>query len=333
MVLHMTTPTSTPTSADLVRYALAAAARGWHVFPLRPRTKRPIDGFTDWETHATTDPHLIRACWARGPFNIAIACGPSRLVVVDLDKPKPGEPPPAKWAMPGVGDGVDVLAVLCEQHQQPWPSETFTVTTRRGGMHLYYTAPEGVQLRNTSGRHATGMGWLIDTRAVGGYVVGPGSHVPPDEAADSDGAGTYDVIHNRSPAPLPEWLCGLLNPANRPSPALECPPRPAGRIGDLSEYVRAALKGETDRVAGAVRGGRNHALNKAAYNLGRLVGAAALPEDAAAAALYDAASVHFGPEPHGIPPAAARATITTALTAGARNPRTLEHAPHRRTAA
>ena len=328
----MTTPTP-PTSGTLMRYALAAAARGWHVFPLRPGDKRPAAGFTDWETHATTNPNLIRACWARGPFNIAIACGPSRLVVIDLDKPKPGETPPPQWNMPGVNDGADVLAALCEHYGQPWPADTFTVRTRRGGEHLYFAAPAGVELRNTSGRHSTGLGWLIDTRAAGGYVVAPGSHVPHNDAAHSDRAGTYDVIHNVAPAPLPEWLCGLLNPTNRPTLALECPPHPAGRISDLPEYVRAALKGEADRVASAARGGRNHALNKAAYNLGRLVGAGALPEDIAAAALYDAASVHFGPEPHGIPPAAAKATITAGLTAGTRNPRTLDIAPVRRSAA
>ena len=59
------------------------------------------------------------------------------------------------------------------------------------------------------GRHATGLGWLIDTRAHGGYVVAPGSYVAQD-----DGSGPYTVICNSAPAPLPEWLCGLLNPAN-----------------------------------------------------------------------------------------------------------------------
>ncbi|HEU5161142.1 MAG TPA: bifunctional DNA primase/polymerase [Streptosporangiaceae bacterium] len=332
------TPTSNPAGAPpasetLTRYALAAAARGWRVFPLRPGDKRPAAGFTDWERHATTDPHLIRSCWARGPFNIAIACGPSRLVVIDLDHPKPGETPPPEWDLPGVGDGADVLAVLCERHGQPWPADTFTVATRSGGTHLYFAAPDVVELRNTSGRHTTGLGWLIDTRAAGGYVVAPGSHVPNTGTAPSDHGGGYTVVHNAAPAPLPGWLCGLLNPAHRPSLALGCPSQSAGQISDLPEYVRAALKGETERVAGAARGGRNHALNKAAYNLGRLVGAGALPEHTAAAALYDAASIHFGPEPHGIPPAAAQATITAGLTAGARNPRTLNTAPHERTAA
>jgi hypothetical protein len=322
------TTTPPPTGADLARYALAAAARGWHVFPLQPGHKRPAAGFTDWERHATTDPARIRACWAWGPFNIGIACGPSRLVVLDLDMPKPGEHPPEQWAMPGVGDGADVLAVLCERHGAPWPAETFTVTTRRGGTHLYFVPPPGVELRNTSGRHPTGLGWLIDTRAGGGYVVGPGSYVALD-----DGAGPYTVTHNVAPAPLPAWLCGLLNPANRPTSALECSPAPAGRIGDFPRYVLVALQGETERVRTAARGGRNHALNKAAYNLGRLVGAGCLDEPTAAAVLYDAASVHLGATTADITPTEARTTIASGLRAGMRHPRTLEGAHERSPAA
>jgi Bifunctional DNA primase/polymerase, N-terminal len=39
--------------------AVAAAARGWHVFPLAPRHKTPRRQLTDWEAKATTDPVRI----------------------------------------------------------------------------------------------------------------------------------------------------------------------------------------------------------------------------------------------------------------------------------
>jgi hypothetical protein len=82
--------------------ALAAADRGWHVFPLQRGTKRHTlhgeaacpgtgpcaDGHRKWEQRATTDPDRIRAAWSRTPYNIGIATGPSALVVVDLDQPK-----------------------------------------------------------------------------------------------------------------------------------------------------------------------------------------------------------------------------------------------------
>ncbi|MEU0517360.1 bifunctional DNA primase/polymerase [Streptosporangium sp. NPDC006007] len=96
-----------------LRYALAAAARGWHVFPVSIGDKPPVKGFTDWEANATTDPATIRRWWARAPWNVGIACGPSGLVVIDLDTPKntkEGLRPPPPWDLPGVTDGADVLA-------------------------------------------------------------------------------------------------------------------------------------------------------------------------------------------------------------------------------
>ena len=122
--------------------------------------------------------------------------------------------PPPQWALPGITDGADVLAVLCERHGQPFPSETFMVRTRRGGLHLYFTAPPGVRLGNTNGRYERGLGWLIDTRGHGGYVVAPGSFVDLP-----DGTGRYEVVYDRPPAPLPDWLTALLTAPRRESPA------------------------------------------------------------------------------------------------------------------
>ncbi|RAY16379.1 DNA primase [Actinomadura craniellae] len=309
--------TTAPDRTELAAAALAAAARGWHVFPLTPGDKRPLPKFTDWEHRATTDPARIRRCWDHGPYNIGIACGPSGLLVIDLDKPKPGEHPPPAWANePGITEGADVLAALCERHGADWPGDTFTATTRRGGMHLYFTPPPGTEFRNTNGKHRTGLGWLIDTRAHGGYVVAPGSVVDLP-----DGTGRYEVVHDVAPAPLPDWIARLLTEVRAPAPLLGALPADRDGVGDLPAYVQAALKAEADRVATAVPGGRNHALNKAAYNLGRLVGAGLLAEDLAAEVLYNAAGVHFGPTRADVRPGEARATIRSALAAGARRPR------------
>ena len=92
---------------EAVRHALAYARRSWHVFPLVPGEKRPA--ITRWEDRATLDPTRIGRCWHRrtsaGPFGVGIACGPSRLVVVDLDQPKPNTVLPDGWRVPGVVDG------------------------------------------------------------------------------------------------------------------------------------------------------------------------------------------------------------------------------------
>jgi hypothetical protein len=88
----------------LLRSALQAAARGWHVFPLAPGAKVPaLPG--DWRDLATTDPDRIRSWWTNRPYNIGVSCGPSRLVVIDLDLPRAGEPEQPT--------GTESLARLC----------------------------------------------------------------------------------------------------------------------------------------------------------------------------------------------------------------------------
>jgi hypothetical protein len=301
----MTPPT--PDTLTLTRYALAAARRGWHVFPLVARDKVPPKGMS-WKETATVNPDQIRRIWSRQPFNIGIACGPSGLVVLDLDTPKPAETAPAPFDLPGVGDGTDVLAMLCEQAGQTFPTETFTVTTRRGGTHLYFTAPAGgTPLGNTQGGRGGGLGWCIDTRAQGGYVVGPGSHV-----SLPDGAGTYDVIHAPAAAPLPAWLAERLQPAPLP------PQRPvtvAPTTGLTDTYLRAAVAGELARVTNSPPHGHNTALYRAAVALGQLVAGGALTEADVTAWLTDAA------HRVGQRPGETRRTIASGLAAGAKRPR------------
>lgn len=299
-------------TASTLRYALAAAARGWHVFPAAIGDKPPIRGFSDWEANATTDPDLIRRCWSRAPYNVGIACGPSGLVVVDLDKPKPGMEglrPPPPWDLPGVTEGADVLALLCERAGQPLPLETFTVRTRRGGTHLYYTAPDGVELRNTEGDEGNGLGWLIDTRAHGGYVIGPGSFVDLP-----DGTGHYEVLHNTTPAPLPPSLSKLLVRPPRPAAKPVHLALPADRRG---AFLRAAITGELERLAAAPVGERNRTLYLAATALGQLVAGGALDETEVTTLLGQ------GGVDIGLSPGETRATIASGLKNGARRPRTV----------
>lgn len=288
---------------------VAAARRGWALFPLRTRTKRPARGFTDWERHATDEEDTLIAHWRRYPdHNVAIATGPSGLIVIDLDVPKNGEEPPPEWDQSGVTNGLDVLSALAENHaggSTDWLA-TFTVRTRRGGQHLYYASPEGAAYRNTAGK----LGWLVDTRATGGYVVGPGSYV-----TDADGSGTYEVTNPAPVAPLPDWLATLLAPARRrPVTSGQVHQNLATRPG-MAAYTTRALRGEIDRVLTAKKGQRNHTLNQAAFAVGTLVGAGMLPQHMAQDQLTHAA-LHIGLEADEV-----EATVHSGLQAGIRRPR------------
>ncbi|MEU5939038.1 bifunctional DNA primase/polymerase [Micromonospora sp. NPDC047548] len=291
--------------------ALAHAARGWHVFPLRPDDKRPAfpdhpaDDCTGrdprcraaghhlgWEPRATTDPDRIRRAWSTRPYGIGLACGPSRLVVVDLDRPK-GD------AGPGERDGLAVLADLAAQHGAGIDA-TYTVTTGRGGTHLYYRHPDdGPALRNTAGT----LGPMVDTRAHGGYVVAVGSTV----------AGRrYTVDLNTDPAPLPAWLAALLAPAPLPPQRPVVVELPTDRAG---AYVRAAVGREVERVTTAAPGERNRALYIAAVALGQLAAGGALTADDAQSVLEQAGVTA------GLRTAEAYRTVRSGLTAGAHRPR------------
>ncbi|MCX4800609.1 bifunctional DNA primase/polymerase [Streptomyces sp. NBC_01214] len=263
---------------DLLAYAIAAAERGWHVFPVRPKDKRPAghrerscpgtgrcaSGHRTPEQRATTDPELLIAAWTHAPYNIGIATGPSGLLVVDLDMLKPTD-------KEGTPDGVTTFEALCERAGQAVPT-TYRVRTARGGQHLYFTQPEGARLGNTAGR----LGKHIDTRGWGGYVVAPGSSTPD---------GAYTVLDSTSPAPLPEWLATALTA--RPKRVRDVP---APLTVKGSRYAKAALDSEVRNVAHAGDGTRNDTLLRAARALGRFVASGDLTRVEVEQALSSAAA-------------------------------------------
>ena len=298
-----------PQRPKLMRAALAAADRGWHVFPLRPGDKRPA--IRDWQDRATTDRDRIVRCWSAGPYNVGVACGPSGLVVLDLDTAKPQTPVPAPWAGTAVRDGRAVLAAVAQDAGEPFPDATFTIRTRSGGTHLYFTAGEGHGLRNTAGR----VGWLIDTRAEGGYVVAAGSVV---------GLRAYRVVDDRPPATLPDWVARRLT---HPEPDQTVQPATTATltaIRNRSSYATSALRAEIAHVLAAEPGTRNHTLNAAAYALGRLVAAGLLPDQLATESLTHAGTLA------GLQEREITATVRSGLAAGARHPRTVPDRPERK---
>ena len=125
----------------MLAHALAYAARGWRVHPLKPRDKTPITkhGCKD----ATTDEQQIRRWWKQWPeANIGLATG------YDF------------WALDIDPNGMGWY----EANDLP---ATHEATTGRGGRHLLYRLPTGVVIQNSADRIAPG----VDVRGIGGYIV------------------------------------------------------------------------------------------------------------------------------------------------------------------
>lgn len=313
-----------PEVVRLRRVALDAAAAGLFVFPVQPGGKLPAvprhsaercrrrgicaEGHQGWEQRATRDRAQICRWWSgdeSARFNVGIACGPSGIVVIDLDT---STEPLADWG--GATTGREVLDQLTARHGQTLP-DTYSTRTPTDGEHLYYRMPEGLELRNTHGGHGHSLGPLVDTRANGGFAVGAGS-VRPE--------GAYLVAEHGRIAELPDWLAALLTPPPPPEPRrgepLVLPTRRA------NAYVAAILAGETAAVEQAPKGQRQITLLTAARTLGRLVGGGELDADNAHALLLDAAAVHIGVDE--FTQAEAERTITRGMAYGARSPRRID---------
>jgi len=102
---------------------------------------------------ATTDEATIRKWWGMWPeANVGISCGPSGLVVVDVD-PRHG--------------GDESVRDLIVKHGNGW-TETPSSLTGGGGQHYLFRATKPV-------RNAAGIFPGIDIRGQGGYIVAPPS--------------------------------------------------------------------------------------------------------------------------------------------------------------
>ena len=294
----------TPRAAPaLLRSALAVAMLGWHVFPCAAGEKRPaLRG--NWQDLATTSPDQIRDWWTRAPYNIGIACGPSGLVVIDLDMPHDVDDgaDAADGALFPLS-GADILSGLARQHGERYPGGTYIVDTPSGGCHLYFSVAGDARARNSAGA----VGPHIDVRADGGYVVGAGSRI---------GGRAYTARGRREPAPLPSWLAQLVRDSYVP-PAVPGQRLPLTDGAQGRAYAMAALRAETERVASARPGTRNVTLNRAAFSLGQLVAAGLIPPLPVITSLIDAARYA------GLPQDEAIRTVRSGMEAGAKKPRAL----------
>jgi hypothetical protein len=219
--------------------AVEYAKRGWHVFPLAPRGKTPVTkhGMLD----ASCDVGLVAAQWEFRPLaNIGVSCGPSGLLVVDVDSQ----------------EGARVWSELCVLHGgRP---RTRTAVTGRG-FHFYFSGKG----RTSASRIAPG----VDTRGAGGYTI-----LPP--SIHGTGAAYRWLDPEVGVLPVPGWLLELLE---RGRPDLEVGVRRHLPDGvEATAYGRAALAGLHADMLAAEEGCRNDTLNRLGYRAGRLAAAGEL---------------------------------------------------------
>ncbi len=217
MVLKAENNLNKQSSADcpavqMVEYALKLAAEGFHVVPLyepvfdggghlvgcscnrgkhcknagkHPRVK--------WASEATTNERQIKEWWGGWPkANIAIDCGKSGIVVLDIDSYKD----------------------ICEAGDLDIDDDTVRVLTGGGGLHLYYQMPQDKRYGCSKGKLPLG----VDVKGGGGYVVAPASMHKSGTRYEFECDHGPDEIEIKK---LPEYLREKLDAAQPNGPVPE----------------------------------------------------------------------------------------------------------------
>ena len=140
-------------------------ARGWSIFPVKPRSKVPAVKWEELQRRLATLDELER--WFTTPgYNVGIVTGKlSKIFVVDCDSE-----PALQWAL------------------ETLPPCELRVRTAKG-LHLYYPYSGERPIRNKVRVRYQGESLAVDFRAEGGYVVGPGSVHENGHVYTREGAG------------------------------------------------------------------------------------------------------------------------------------------------
>jgi hypothetical protein len=288
-------------AAELLAAALGYAAAGVAVLPLHTPDR---DGVCSCRAggrcasagkhprlphglhEASRDAEVIAGWWRRWPHaNIGLVTG-GVLEVCDID----------------TSSGLHAVLDLLDVIRPPGP-----LVRTGSGWHLWYAASK------LPSRVAVLPG--VDWRGRGGLVVAPPSLHANGRRYTFQQPFTDAVALPACPAPLRT----LVLPPPTPRP----PSRP---ITDLDHYTQAALAGEIERIRTAPRpltrggrrvrgGGRNDALNRAAFRLGQLAARTRMDEHAVRRQLADAALSA------GLGRAEVNRTISSGWRAGLRRPR------------
>jgi hypothetical protein len=172
------------TGLSVLDAALAYAAGGLYVGPLKHRTKHPGSVLGDaWETKTSRDQEVIRKWFPPGTNRgVFVHCGRSGVLVFDVDNP-------AKLH--------SLITEAIGKCAPPWQNTRPADPDRR---HYLFAMPEGRMLGNSTG--GLGGDWGQVRGRNGVIVVAPSVH------EDADGGYTWGEVGEVPP--LPDYLASEL---------------------------------------------------------------------------------------------------------------------------
>ena len=169
---------------DPLTAALAYAAAGWYVLPVRTDTKHPgsIVG-TKWPSLSSRDTKQITAWFVGTDYGIALHCGRSGAVVLDIDN---------------YNHVPDAVLAAAETTDCPYQS---TRSDQPGRGHYVFANTTGRRIGNSLGKLATAAKWGEVRGANGVIIVEPTVH--PD-------GGQYRWVRTGPVPPIPDYLAEAL---------------------------------------------------------------------------------------------------------------------------
>lgn len=169
---------------DTLTAALAYAANGWYILPVRLDTKHPgsIVG-RNWPQLSSRDPKQITAWFAGTDHGIALHCGRSGAVVIDVDN----------------HDNTHDL-VLTAIETEPCPYQS-TRKDQPGRGHYLFANTTGRRIGNGLGQLATQSKWGEIRGANGVIIAAPSTH--PE-------GGHYRWQRTGPVPPLPDYIADAL---------------------------------------------------------------------------------------------------------------------------
>ncbi|MFM9957267.1 MAG: DUF3987 domain-containing protein [Phycisphaerales bacterium] len=267
-------------------------ARGLSPIPVPHKSKGPrING---WQTLRLASDDLPRY-FNGAPCNLGTLLGEPAGWIVDVDLDHPRAVELADSFLPHTG--------------MTWGRDS------KPRSHRLYRLTRPADTRKWPSKTA---GMIVELRSTGCQTIAPGSTHPSGEPVrwDDDGEPA-----NIDPEELRSAISALADAVRRelgegPDTAGAPVPRPVptGPHGG-GKYGREALRREAEMVATTPEGGRNDALNRAAFNVGTLIGGGEVDRADAESELLTAA------RSCGLPDEEARRTIASGIASGMKHPR------------